>query len=200
MGGTYVLLGMYTDAIAALDRSIAIRPTADALSNLATAYFNLRQYDDAAKTYEAATKMNDRDYEVWGNLAAAYHYSGRNQEKSVAAYQKAISLASADLKINPNDSSVLRDIAGYESMLGNRAEAMSYLSKAFHHEQRDDPELLFSGALIYNQFGNSDEALRLLRKALDAGFSPSTVATAPALSNLHSNATFQQLIQQKSSK
>jgi hypothetical protein len=47
---------------------------------------------------------------------------------------------------------------------------------------------------VHNQFGETTAALQLLSKALDAGFSPSTVADAPALDNLHSNPTFQKLL------
>ncbi len=200
LGGAYVLLGQYTDAIVALNRSVAIRPTVDALSNLATAYFHQRRFDDAANTYAEAAKLNPRDYVVWGNLADAYHYSGKKQAESAAAYREAISLAKLKLEVNPRDASVLGDIASYESMLGNRADAMTHLSRAFQLEQRDDPELLFNGALVHNQFGDKAAALRLLAKALDAGYSPDTVADAPALYNLHSDPVFQQLLQQKSAK
>lgn len=200
LGGTYVLLGQYTDAVAALNRSVAIRPTVDTLSNLATAYFHQRQFDDAANTYSQATKLNDRDYVVWGNLADAYHYSGKRQTESVAAYQRAISLAKLKLEVNSRDASVLGDIASYESMLGNRAEAMAYLSEAFQVEQRDDPELLFNGALVHNQLGDTGTALHLLAKALDAGYSPGTVADAPALYNLHSDPAFQKLLQRQSAR
>jgi hypothetical protein len=57
--------------------------------------------------------------------------------------------------------------------------------------------VLFNAAMVHNQFGETNAALQLLSKALDAGFSPSTVADAPALDNLHSNPAFQQLLRRK---
>jgi len=200
LGGTYVLLGRYPEAVTALNRSAAIRPTVDALSNLATAYFHLRRFDEAANTYKQATELNDGDYVVWGNLADAYRYSGKNRAESITAYRKAIVLAKLMLEVNPQDATVLGDIATYESMLGNRADAMTYLSKAFQLEKKDNPELLFSGALVHNQLGDTDAALRLLAKALEAGFSPDTVAGAPALYNLHSDPVFQGLLKRKESR
>jgi tetratricopeptide (TPR) repeat protein len=197
LGGANVLLGQYSAAVTALNRSVEIRPTVDALSNLATAYFHLRRFEDAARNYEEATKLNGQDYVVWGNLADAYHYSGKRQTESIAAYRKAIALAKLKLEVNPNDPVVLGDIAGYTSMLGNRADAIMYIDKALHLEQRDDPDVLFNAAMVHNQFGETNAALQLLSKALDAGFSPSTVADAPALDNLHSNPAFQQLLRRK---
>jgi serine/threonine-protein kinase len=200
LGGAYVLLGQYSAAITALNRSVEIRPTVDALSNLATAYFHLRRFDDAARNYEEATKLNGQDYVVWGNLADAYHYSGKRQTESVAAYRKAIALAKLKLEINPNDPAVLGDLASYSSMLGNRADAIMYIDRALQLEQRDDPDVLFSAVMVHNQFGETNAALQLLSRALDAGFSPSTVADAPALDNLHSNPAFQQLLRRKTNR
>ena len=129
-----------------------------------------------------------------GNLAAAYYYSGKQRTESFRSYQTAISLAKLQLDVNPNDASVLGDIAGYTSMVGRRDEALTYLNKALMQSDTQDPDLLFDAALVHNQLGETDVALTFLKKALAAGYSPATAAEAPALDNLHGNAQFETLL------
>ena len=58
-----------------------------------------------------------------------------------------------------------------------------------------DNGLMFNAALLYNQLHQTGLALEWLSKALQAGYSPSVVAKAPAMDNLHSNPRYQQLMQ-----
>jgi serine/threonine protein kinase/tetratricopeptide (TPR) repeat protein len=66
LGATFIRLDRYPEAIKLLQNSIAIRPTEDAFSNLGTAFYSLRQFDEAGKSYCEATKLNDKKYVIWG--------------------------------------------------------------------------------------------------------------------------------------
>jgi serine/threonine protein kinase/tetratricopeptide (TPR) repeat protein len=194
LGATYIQLGRYDEAVATLQRSISIRPTVDAFSNLGTAFYRLRRFDEAAVNYSDASKLDDQDYVVWGNLADAYYYSGRNRSEALAAYEKAISLAKARLEVNPRDQFILGDIASYYSMLGHRQEALSYMKQALQESAAKNPLLLFQAAMLHNQLGETDVALELLARSQAAGYSATTIAGAPALDNLHSDPRFQHLL------
>jgi tetratricopeptide (TPR) repeat protein/TolB-like protein len=196
LGGTYIALGRYSDSVRLFQQSIAIRPTVDAYSNLATAYFQMRKFVDAARNYEEATKLDDKDYTVWGNLADAYYYSGKRQD-AFPIYQKALVMAKVRLEVNPKDAFVLSQIANFESVLGNREEALGYMARAFKFGKKNDPDLLFSAALVYNQIGDTNAALEWLAKALTAGYSASTVGSAPAFDNVRSTPQFQELMRQE---
>jgi tetratricopeptide (TPR) repeat protein len=98
-----------------------------------------------------------------------------------------------DLKVNPNDAGELADLAGYFSMLGKRAEAISTLDRAMA-AAKPDKDILFNAALIYNQFGETSVALEWLSKSLAAGYSPSVIRQAPALNNLHHDPRYQRLL------
>jgi tetratricopeptide (TPR) repeat protein len=113
LGAAYLQVERYDDAIKALKRSLEIRPTHDAFSNLATADFRLRKYNDAAYNYSQALARDDKDYLVWGNLGDAYYYSEDNRPRAAGAYEKAISIATRNLELNPRDASIHGDIAGY---------------------------------------------------------------------------------------
>jgi hypothetical protein len=104
-------------------------------------------------------------------------------------------MAEQRLKINPRDTEVLGDLAGYWSMFGDRTRALDYLDRSLVGKQ--DKELLFDAALVYNQLHETGTALEWLSKALAAGYSKSVVGKAPALDNLHDNPRYLALMQQK---
>jgi eukaryotic-like serine/threonine-protein kinase len=193
LGATYIRLGRYPEAIKSLQNSIRIRPTEEAFSNLGTAFYALRQFDNAANNYSEATKFNDQAYVVWGNLGDSYYYSGKRVNAN-AAYQRAVLLAKERLEVNPRDASVLSDISGYYAMLGRRQEALSCLEKALQLSEKKDPDVLFEAAMVHNQFGETSKALEWLDKARKAGFSPTSISDAPALDNLHGNEQFRAIL------
>jgi tetratricopeptide (TPR) repeat protein len=195
LGATLLYEGKDDDATRVLEKSIAIRPSYQAYESLAVAYFRLREFDQAARTTQEALKLDDTDYQTWGNLGDAYYYGG-SKTSAVEPYKKAISLAEQRLKINPRDSDVLSDLASYWSMLGDRTRALDYLDRSL--ADKKDKELLFTAALVYNQLHETGTALEWLGKALAAGYSKSVVGKAPALDNLHDNPRYQALMQQKS--
>ncbi|HUI42366.1 MAG TPA: protein kinase [Terriglobia bacterium] len=192
LGAVELLLNRQADAVQASQRSIAIRPTAQAYSNLATAYFELVQYDKAAQNYQEAVKLSPSQREPWGNLADAYYYGGHLSEAR-NAYRQAVTLGEEDLKVNPNDSALLGDLAGYYSMLGERKRALNALDRSLNAGKLDK-DLMFNAVLVHNQFGETDVALEWLAKALAAGYSPSVVSQAPALKNLHADPRYQRLL------
>jgi serine/threonine protein kinase/tetratricopeptide (TPR) repeat protein len=193
LGATYIRLGRNPEAIKTLENSIKIRPTTDAFSNLATAFYSVRQFDSAAQNYAEALKLNDQVYVVWGNLADSYYYAGKKPE-AAAAYRKAAALAAQRLQVNSRDASVLSDLAGYHAMLGQRHQALDYLNQALRLSGEKDPDVLFEAAMVHNQFGEAAVALEWLEKAREAGFSPSTISDAPALDNLHGDPQFQTIL------
>jgi tetratricopeptide (TPR) repeat protein len=194
LGGTYNDVGRYLEAIEPLKKSIAIRPSYGGFANLGTSYFGVHKFADAAAAYEKATKLDPGQYITWGNLAAAQYYGGARNE-SAPAYRRAIELASADLKVNPNDSDVLSDIAQYYSMLGDRVHALEYLRQALQYGH-SEKELLFSAAEVYNQLGETGPALEWLTKAVQAGYSTSRIRDLPSFQNLVDNPQYQKLVSQ----
>lgn len=191
LGAALVYEGKDKEATQALEKSIAIRPSYPAYANLGVAYFRLRRFEQAARNTAAALTINNSDYQTWGNLAVAQYYAG---DKSAAAesYKKAISLAEQRLNVNARDSSVLSDLSTYWSMLGDRDKALDYLDRSL--VGRNDKELLFAAALVYNQLHETGPALEWLGKALAAGYSKSVVSKAPDLDNLHDNPRYKALM------
>ncbi len=193
LGGTYVYEGRYSDAIEMLKKSIALRPNLDAYSNLGTAYFSLRRFSDAAENFQQATKINDRNMVVWGNLGDALYWSVARRAEAKVAYDKALELGKAQARLNPRDGETLAMMADYYAMNDQKSEAMDSLERAVHLEPKNS-EVLFRSALVYNHFGQTTEALQWLQKAIQEGYSRSEARDFPDFDSLQSNPQFKALL------
>ena len=131
-------------------------------------------------------------------MADAYYYGGERSE-AVAGYTKAAELATQQLTINPQDASVLADLANYRSMLGDKEAAFLYINRALRLSPRD-PGVLFIMAQIYNQFGNERDTILWLQKAIDSGFPLVQIQDNPALDNIRTDSGFQDLLTHNKSK
>lgn len=193
LGAVYIVQGNYSAASKALEKSIAIQPTAPALSNLGAAYFYLGKYQDAARAYERAAQMNPTGYESFGNLAEAYAQIAGRPDESRRNYIRALQLAEERLKVNPSDGEVLMDAALYAAMLGDRRKADDYRTSGLK-VSAGDPEAWLRSALVHAQFHEDALALADLKHSLDLGLSPSEISNNPAWKRFAGNPEYQALM------
>jgi len=137
-------------------------------------------------------KLDPKQYVTWGNLASAQHYSGAEQQATVS-YQKAVELASEELKVNSHDVDVLSDLAVYQAGLGNKEQALRYLGQALQYGH-GEKELLASAAQIYNELGETGLALEWMSKAIEAGYSARKFQDLVAFQNLVDNPRYQEIV------
>jgi len=97
------------------------------------------------------------------------------------------------LQVNPNDAERQSDVASTYAGLGDKPNAMAHLARSLELGH-GDKDLLFNAAVIYNDLGESGEALEWLQKAFVAGYSPTIVRDSPEFDNLRNNPQFQQLL------
>ncbi len=195
LGGVRILQGRYAEAIPLLEHSLSIRATADARSNLATAYFQLRRYSEAVVQFEEAVKLDEKNYLVWGNLGDAYYWAPGRRAEATRAYGKALELGAEKLRVNSRDAEVLSSLAMYHAMRREREAALDDLSAALRLKPKS-PDLLFNAGIAYQQLGDTNRALDALEKAVEAGISPATLRDTPNFDGLRGNPRFLKLIQQ----
>jgi tetratricopeptide (TPR) repeat protein len=195
LGAALLYAGKDNEAAQAFEKSLALRPNRDAYNNIAVAQFRLHRFKNAVLNFKEALKIDDTDYQNWGNMGDAAYYGG-DTTSAMEYYRKAISLAEPQLKINPRDAGVLGDLASYYSMLGDRKQALSYLDRSLQLGP-GDKDLLLNAAVVYNQLHETGTALEWLSKALAAGYSRSVIATGAPFDNLHDNPRYQALMQAK---
>ena len=189
LGIIHLAQGQYAEAIPLLERSLAIRSTGDARSNLAYAYFQTRRYADAARVFEEAVKLDDKSYIAWGNLGDAYYWAPGRRADASPAYRKAIALGEESLRVNPRDAGALASLATYHAMLGEKKPALAALDRALRLAPAS-PDLLFTAGLVYQQLGDSERALGALEKAVAAGLPVAQLRDAPNFDTLRGNPRF----------
>jgi serine/threonine-protein kinase len=198
LGAADLYLGDYPAAIAAFEQSLRLRPAPGAYANLGTAYYQSRRFADAASNYQRALGYNQHDPDLWGNLADAYHFSGQ-QPKALDAYKKQLALLNDQLKVNPRDAQLQGEVASCYASLGDKSQATAHLALSLEYG-RGNKDLLFNAAVVYNDLGETGDALEWLHKSLLAGYSASIVRDSPEFDNLRGNPQFEQLLSQSLKK
>jgi serine/threonine-protein kinase len=193
LGATYVEQARYADAIRILEQSIAIRPSDYGYTNLGNAYFFLRRFEEADQAYQQAIKLSEKDSLLWWNLGDGYYWTPGKRSQSVAAYRQGITTAEEELRVNPRNSYSYGVLAICHAMLGEKKLALDALGSGLQLSSAD-PFLLFQAALVYNQFGQSDEAIAWLKKAQTAGYSQARIRDYPNFDSLWINPRSQELL------
>jgi serine/threonine-protein kinase len=199
LGSTRIQQGRYPEAIEPLQKSLKIRKTGDATSNLATAYFQSKRYADAASMFEQAMTLDQQNYEIWGNLGDAYYWAPGMRDRAASAYRKALELGEDQRKINPRDAHMLSYLAEYHAMLGEKQKAQSRIGEAEKLAPRD-PEVLYYAAIVYLQAGDQKKSLDKLERAVAAGYPAAGVRDTPNFSVLENDPRFRGLISQENTK
>ncbi len=198
LGAVYLREGKWSEAIPQLQKAIAISPDAPTYSNLGTAFFFLKSYDESAKMYEKATQITPNDEALFGNLGDAYRWSGHS-DQAAAAYDKAISLAFQQLQVNPRSAGVMGDLALYYAKKGDARNALQYIAQARSIDVNDN-YLMYSEALVKTMVGKPEDALKPLKLALEKGYPAQEAWNDPELQKLQALPQFSQLVSQYSKK
>jgi serine/threonine protein kinase/tetratricopeptide (TPR) repeat protein len=193
LGAMYVLQGRYAQAIELLQKSISIRSTVEAYDNLGNAYFLMRKYDEAARTFEEGLKFDKTSWLSWGNLGDAEYLVPDKRQKANEAYREAIRLSDEDLRVNPRDGRTWAFRATYLAMTDNKADALASLQKALLFAPAS-PGVQFRAALVYNHFGEKDHTLQWLRKSVAGGLSANQVERTPDFDHLSGDPAFQAIL------
>ena len=194
----YLRESKWGEAIPQLQKAIAISPDAATYSNLGTAFFFLKRYDESVKMYEKATQITPNDEALFGNLGDAYRWSGHSEQAGLA-YDKAISLAFQQLQVNPRSAGVMGDLALYYAKKGDAHNALQYITQARSIDGNDN-YLMYSEALVRTMVGKPEDALKPLKLALEKGYPAQEAWNDPELQKLQALPQFSQLVNEFTKK
>ena len=195
LGGAYIAAGRYDDAIGVLKKGLAIKPSAEEWTNLGAAYMFLGKWEEAADAMKWATELSPHDDVMWRNLGDAYDQIPSHSADARQAYQKALDLATQQLKVNPKEPNVLSYAALYNAHLGNPEAAQDYIQRAFQVAPKDS-DVLFTEALVYELTGHRDMALKAIDDAAKAGYSIEEIDKEPELGALHNDPRYKNWLHQ----
>ena len=197
LGALHLRQGKWNEAIVQLQKALALAPDAETYSNLGTAYFFLKRYEEAVKAYEKAVQINGSQDEVlWGNLGDAYRWLGQ-PDKARGAYKKAIAIA--QMESDNKSAYVLSDIGLLYGKMGEQAQAVHYTELAIAKSPKSI-QLIYSEAQVYCLVGQPEKSIPALRKAFAGGYSREEAWNDPEFSKMQSLPEFVKLFKTGATK
>lgn len=199
LGSALYLQQKFPAAEDAWNKSLELYPTSTAASNLGFLAFNEGRYAEAVIRLKRAIEIDDRDYRVWRNLAAAYYWSPDGVQHAMDAYRRAAAQAEKEHSLDPADSRILVEIADCYAMLGEKSRALESLAQA---EQLDinDVDIMLTVVGAYEQLGERKTALRWVSKAFNLGVSRVDFERDPGLAKLRMDPAYETFVIQSAAR
>jgi tetratricopeptide (TPR) repeat protein len=184
LGGVYLTLERYVEAETALKQAIAIKPVDRTYTNLGTVYYQLGRYGEAVPIYEKAVELGGgANWVTLGNLGDCYRRLPDLKDKAPMTYRKAIAVAERLLVVNPKDTDVLKSVAFYRAVSGDKDGALRDLAAA-RKLAPQDTTVGFKAVLVFETVGRRRQALAALEQILIGGFAIGQVEREPDLAQL----------------
>ena len=169
LGAAFYLNNQMSQASNAWQRSLDINPSANIYSNLATAFFFDRRFEDALKNYQHALKLKPADPILWANYGDSQKYAGLSNDSKIS-YEKAIQLVSEKLLVNPKDLDAIASQSRYYSELDACDLAMNKVRQV-EAKQSLDPYVYYSLSLTAINCHQLQLAQKYLDQAINLGYS-----------------------------
>ena len=156
------------------------------------------RFSEAVAIYQRAVEKRPGSWYLWAKLGDAEEWAGNDSDEMAKDYNKAIGLASEQMKITPDDPLLLTNVAACYASLHDGVHALPLMRKALRLAPQN-PDTVASVAEAYELLGSRDEALRLIAKALQLGFSVDYAKKAPELRSLRKDPRAPQQIREHAS-
>ena len=193
LGAAYLKLGRPKDAAAAMVESLKIEEDATGFSNLGTTYFFQNQFQEAVKSYRRATELEPENADHWGNLGDALTML-KQESEAHAAYLRAAEDARVEVQRAPTDPRAHLMLGLYCARARDKACAIREGDQAARM-QPGSSDILFRNAVIHCIFGDVDESLNWLEKAVKLGLSKAEVQNDPDLIPLHGHPRYRKILE-----
>ena len=193
VGAAYHMIGRRDEAASALQRALAIEPTAGVYNNLGTIRFFQGRYSEAAAAFEKAIEINPTFSLYWASLGDAYRWVPDASAKARQAYSRAVALLAEDVKSKPADPDVRTRLALYLAKQGESEPARQELERWRRLTQKTAASH-FRALVAYEIVGDRDRALASLDAALKAGYAAIEVQNEPELIKLRTDPRYHRIV------
>ena len=170
LGTTLYAQGDRPAAIEAFRESIRVAPNAGAWSNLGTAYYAEGRFEEALQAYRECVRLEPNAPLGHRNAGDTLVRLGRRQDGH-AAYLRAVELARAELRVNPNSAPARAALGVYLAKAGEPEQAREEVAKAVGLAP-DNAEVLYQEAVVAALCNRPRDGLSALAKAFEHGYSP----------------------------
>ena len=159
----------YEEAEREFATAIALNPNQfEAHYFFARCLFQQGKHEKAVHHYLEAGRVRPEDYQTPYLVSAPLRRLGRKPEAD-AILRQAVKLAERHLELNPEDVRALYLGAAGMMELGEREKALEWVGRALVLDP-EDSGVLYNSACVYALGGRTEEAIKLLDKAIDNGF------------------------------
>jgi len=195
LGATNLEMGKVPEAIIMFRQSLKLEESARTYSNLGMAFYLAGRFQEAAQMHGKATQLAPDNEIYWGNLGHARRWDAQLAAQAPDAYRRAIELGEQALSINPHDARVHARLAIYWAGLDERNMSLAEIDKALKMERSGYVQ--YRAALVYEQAGYRDRALRALQSALELGYSLTEIQNAVPLKALREDPRYRKLLDER---
>ena len=194
LGGMVQLLGKDAEAEQHLKRSLELQPSYAAYTNLGALYYRERRWAESVDMTRKALEINGSDWRAWSNLGIAYEWLNRKSDADVAARNELARLEEI-AKVRTDDAEVQVELGLLYSREKVRDKAVPLIEAALARAP-EDPSVLASAGEAYENLGNRDAALELVKKALDRGWTLEQLENDPGQKKLLLDSRFREIARQ----
>ena len=175
-------------AEAALKKSIELSPSYAAYANLGLLYSHQNRLAESAAMTEKALQLNDKNYQVWEDLALAYERLNE-KDKAAAARDRELLLVEERLKAKPASAELQSFLGLLYGEKNSPDQAMPHIQAALALGP-DNQVVLENVGESYERLGERSHAIKFMEKALQKGYPLESLKTNPALQGLLSDPNF----------
>jgi len=194
LGGMDQLVGKDAEAEQHLKRSLELQPSYAAYTNLGALYYRERRWAESVAMTRKALEINGSDWRAWSNLSIAYEWMNRKSDAELAAQNEMARLEEI-AKVRTDDAEVQVELGLLYSKGESREKAVPLIEAALARAP-DDPSVLASAGEAYENLGNRDAALELVKKALDRGWTVEQLESDPGQKTLLLDSRFREIARQ----
>ena len=175
-------------AEAALRKSIELSPTYEAYANLGYLYLQEKRYPESVAATLKALQINDKDYVVWGNLAAAYEWM-KQGDKAKDADRKEAALLENAAKLRAASPQIRSNLAVLYANLNDPEKAKLNIQSALA-ASGDDADVLVNAGEVYELLGDRRQALHYVELSLQKGYALDDLRNEPQMQDLLADPNF----------
>jgi serine/threonine-protein kinase len=172
----------------ALKRSIAINPSYAAFGNLGFLYSKEHRFRESIEATRKALEFNDKSYDLWANLTAAYEWV-KDDSEADAARARTIAILEASVKRNPQSAEARAMLAALLAKNGDRERAMDGIGISLALAPKNQ-YVLSQVADAYELLGDRADAIRYLEDAFAQGLPMQQPAGDPEIQGVLSDPKF----------
>jgi serine/threonine-protein kinase len=191
LAAAHILSGELEAAEPLLRAALRIQPSAHAHNNLGFVCYSRGRFAEAAAEFQKATQASPGYPTPWGNLGDSYRQLEKREEAR-AAYTRAVELAEARVRVNPEDAESRAFLASALAGLARCSESAEEARRA-STQQPGNGRVHYLAAVASMLCGDRSSAVRHAGEAVRRGFLVD-VRTNPDLKPLQKDPAIQALL------